>query len=119
METEPQEPNQAEGKGFDARPNLHHFMTRPRSRCTLAQTSASSYKDKQNLPRQQVIQVNREKMQMINTRVCRKYLFFTKYERNADENHDKASHQEDEDGERELKSESMLSRVIKSAFCLM
>ena len=107
---------------FDAGPSPYHFMTRPRSRCTLAQTSASSYKDQQNPPRQQVVQVKRnEETKMINIRVCRKYLFFTKSERNAAENSDKASHshQAETDGEKDLKSETVLSRVIKSAFCLM
>ena len=50
----------------------------------------------------------------------RKYLFFnSKFEKNAEEIKDKVGHTKDTDGDEEWKSESLLSRVIKSAFCLM
>ena len=50
--------------------------------------------------------------------------FNTKFERNGEENiDDKAGQTQtnnaDADGDKDWKSESMLSRVIKSAFCLM
>ena len=45
--------------------------------------------------------------------------FNSKFEKNAEENKDKVGHTKDTDGDEEWKSESLLSRVIKSAFCLM
>ena len=45
--------------------------------------------------------------------------FNSKFEKNAEEIKDKAGHTTDTAGDEEWKSESLLSRVIKSAFCLM
>ena len=45
--------------------------------------------------------------------------FNSKFEKNAEEIKDKAGRTTDTDGDEKWKSESLLSRVIKSAFCLM
>ena len=86
----------------------------------MAETSASSYKDG-SLPRQQVIQVQKiHAYVQMKPLKHRKYLFLnSKFGGNAEEIKDKAGHTTDTDGDEEWKSESLLSRVIKSAFCLM